>query len=181
MKKQVTIITCAVLAAVLIAMAFFVLLNREPVVLEPVIVEVEVPNRVAAGIGGGNVVITADNFDEAMQASRTHEEMFGHFMAEMNAVWTFPNASSASTDAFVSNSVANVVPVFFEVELEATGEVVYTSPVMPVGSHIENLTLDAQLEQGEHPAIITFFLLDEEGVYQSTVSLVVTLVIQGYE
>lgn len=177
MKKQIAIVVGVVLVAVLAAAALFLLLDREPVIIE---VEVEVPqsNRV---VGGGSVVITEENFEEAMQESRTHAELFGHFMTEMNAIWTFPTPSSPSLDAYVANSEANMVPVFFEVELESTGEVVYTSPVMPVGSHIADLTLTAYLEPGEHPAVVTYYLLDDEEVYQASVSLTVTLVILDSE
>lgn len=131
------------------------------------------PNRV---VPSGSVVITEENFDEVM-AGLDDEARFGHFNTEMNIVWTFPDSSQPSVDAHVANSVANVVPMFFEVELEDTGEIVFTSPVMPVGSKIADMTLGADVAPGSHPAICTFILLDEEGEQRSEVSVAITLVV----
>lgn len=85
------------------------------------------------------------------------------FDVKMNAEWTFGNGKSASEDAYVENPAANSNSVFFTVSVSGLDEAVYTSPVLPPGSHLENIRFDRVLPPGGYNGVLTYHLLGAEG------------------
>lgn len=137
----------------------------------------EVP---ATSFGAGNVVLDEDNGEDLI-AELTRKAAEGQFEVKMNAEWSFPNGASPSTDAYVANSRANRLPVYFEVTLgdNDDSEVIYTSPEIPVGSAVKDITLTKDLPAGDYETVCTYHLLNEDKTVRSSVSVVVRLHIEA--
>lgn len=100
------------------------------------------------------------------------------FTTDMNMVWTFPSGSPISNNAVIGNSASNVYECYFEVYLNDEEQtLLYSSPVLPVGTRLDQLELDQALPDGDYEAICTFHLLDDEDPEKelSTVSFAVSL------
>lgn len=97
------------------------------------------------------------------------EVVEGMFECQMSMNWTFDNGAAESRDAYVSNSVNNTHPILFDVYLNDTQELVYSSPVLPVGASLTNFKLDKELPAGEYEATVMYELLTDVET-QETVS-----------
>jgi hypothetical protein len=86
----------------------------------------------------------------------------GMFECEMSMNWTFPDGKSKSSDAYVGNSTANRYPIYFDVILEDTGEIVYSSPVIPVGANVAEFALEKELPAGKYRAKVLYTLIEDE-------------------
>jgi hypothetical protein len=87
----------------------------------------------------------------------------GMFETYMNVTWTFADGTAVSDDAIMGNSVNNNYPMWFEVTLADTGEKVFESLLLPVGTQIDEMRLDRDLDAGTYPAVVTVHLQTEEG------------------
>lgn len=102
------------------------------------------------------------------------------FMTDMNMVWSFPSGKRTSNDAVIGNSYMNQYDVYFEVYLDDEEQtLLYSSDIIPVGKRLgKKLKLNQVLPDGEHLAVCTFHLLDNEDNNReiSRVSFNVTLI-----
>ena len=153
-----------VIAAAVVFVGVFVL-GKEKTAPDPV--------PAPAAFGSGNVVVDEQNMHDIF-AELDRKAAEGMFEVKMNATWNFPDGKSPSTDAYVANSKANSLPIYFEVET-AGGEIVYTSPEIPVGSAVKDLVLDRPLAAGDYECVCTYHLLNEDKTVRSSVSVVVRL------
>lgn len=127
-----------------------------------------------------NLVVTPDNIEEILANIKDYEKAeIGSYEVYMNTTWTFPNASQPSTDAIVGNKATNSNTVYFKIKLKDSEEQVYKSPYIPVGGDLENIVLDKSLAAGRYPAVITYYLVDENFKDISHVSVNMTLLIQN--
>lgn len=124
-----------------------------------------------------NYVVLAD---PAVIPSASEDEVnaASSYDVKMNSEWTFRNGKAYSEDAFVENPLSNLNSVYFDVKINGYSEPVYTSPVLPVGSHIENISLDKELKAGTYKAVLTYTLLskdekDSVGTLQMAVKIIV--------
>jgi hypothetical protein len=121
-----------------------------------------------------NVVVTEDNAETiASDLQQTVAE--GMFNARMNVNWTFENSHSTSSNAYVANSEMNDHVIYFEIILDDTDEVIFTSPNMAVNTKLQNLTLDCDLDAGTYSATCMYHLLNDDGSEYSKVGVAVTL------
>lgn len=135
--------------AVLLAAVVYLLLTRND---EP---EVAAVNR--------NVVVNEENVEEILKGLDDSKIVGpGRFNTIMTGEWNFPSGDAPSEDAYVENSVRNTRAFYFDVIREDTGEVIYESPILPVGSHLENITLDTNLENGTYDCLMNYHLLDND-------------------
>lgn len=118
-----------------------------------------------------NVVVTPDNVDEILSDMQDQKTSSGTYEVTMNTTWNFEKGDSPSSDAYVENSTANSNDVFFDVVLSDTKETIFTSPTIPVGSHLENITLDKALESGNYNCVLTYHLLNDKGDTVSTLKI----------
>ena len=128
-----------------------------------------------------NRVVTPDNVDEILDSIANSEMTpIGSYETNMNSSWTFPDGESASTNAYVENSVNNRSAVYFTIVLQKDqSKTLYTSPVLPVGSHLENIKLDTPLEAGVYDTILTYHMMDDDlQETGSKVSLKLTITVQ---
>lgn len=110
-----------------------------------------------------NEVVTPENVDE-MIANLPERTQAGEYEVKMNTTWVFETGDSASSNAYVENSTANTNAVYFDIIRSDTEETIYQSPTLPVGSHLEGITLDTALEAGSYPCMLTYHLLDDQGM-----------------
>lgn len=120
------------------------------------------------------VLITPENVDELVADIQTPNPD-GSYTASMNIDWYFDEGSSSSSNAYVENAVMNTRTMYFEVFLADTEEMVYSSPFIPVGSILKELTLDEDLDVGDYEAIVVYHLVDDDYKELSTVSVTVNL------
>ena len=95
----------------------------------------------------------------------------GSFQINMNNQWTFPTAKSTSADAYVSNYIGNTHSTYFTITLPNSEEVFYTSPLIPIGGTLKNITLDCDLPAGKHEAVLEYHLMESDGTEYSTLSV----------
>jgi hypothetical protein len=99
------------------------------------------------------------------------------FECQMSMTWTFADGTSESNDAIVVNSKNNTYPFYFDVTLNDTDELIYSSPVVPVGSQLANIKLDKDLDPGEYKATVMYSLLEdvESQALKSQAGFVITI------
>lgn len=125
-----------------------------------------------------NVVVTPDNVDEVIEQMKQEDFVApGSYEVTMNTTWNFADGASASSNAYVANSVSNTNDVYFDVTLADTEETIYSSPVLPIGSYINDITLDKELADGTYDCVVTYTLIDKEQNPLSTVRISLTIVI----
>lgn len=129
-------------------------------------------------IDGRGILVTPENLEEIIE--RISEPVpDGHYLTTMNLDWLFDTWDTPSSNAFVENATDNVRTVYFDLFLDSTGELIYSSPFMPVGSKLEGFALDSEVPAGNHPATVTYHLVDDEFQNLSSVSVAVLLRILG--
>jgi len=101
------------------------------------------------------------------------------YIVTQNSDWMFPDGTSASTNAYVENDPANPTNVYFDLEISDTGEVIYESPVLEPGAHIQQFTLSKDLDPGVYGCIITYHLVDEEQNTLTTVQIGVNVIVEN--
>ena len=157
---------CIAIIAILLFLVIYLLSKRdEPLEAEPV-------NR--------NVVVNEENIEEILAELDEKEAVpVGYYETIMNSTWNFANGESPSSNAYVENAEANTNSVYFDVTLAETEETIYESPILPVGSHLENITLDSNLSKGTYDCIVTYHLLDEENISISTLKVTLTIIVEN--
>lgn len=162
--KKTIFVLCIMVIAILLALVIYLLITRNQGKNDDVV------NR--------NIVINEENVERVLQQLEEEELILpGYYEVTMNSTWNFASGDTPSDNAYVKNAETNTNSVYFDVEKADTGEVVYESPILPVGSHIENITLDTNLENGTYDCILTYHLIDEENRDVSTLKMTVTIVI----
>ena len=127
-----------------------------------------------------DIVITEDNVGNfaEQQEEKNNNVATGSYDVSMNYDWTIDASTGISKDAYVGNSKNNTSTVYTTVTLDSTGETIYKSPYIAVGSHIENITLDKTPDKGVHAATMTYHLVDGNFDEMSSVSVAITLTVQ---
>lgn len=159
---KIAFAACLVVIVVLLGVVIFLLFRGQ---------DEEEPKR-------RNVVVNEDNVDEVLESLA--EEGYvppGYYEVTMNSTWNFPSGDAPSENAYVENATTNTNPVYFDVVRDDTGETIYESPILPVGSHLENFELDTVLDAGTYDCVMTYHLLDEEEQEISTLQITVQVVI----
>lgn len=128
-----------------------------------------------------NMVVTPENIDEVVsQLEEIEYTPPGSYEVIMSTRWTFEDGASASADAYVENSVLNRNTVYFTVTpADDDDHVVLRSPYLEAGSHLENITLDEDLDAGVYDMVMTYHLVDDDLKELSEVSVSVTITVQN--
>lgn len=127
-----------------------------------------------------NAVVNEDNVEEVLaELVESEKTASGHYRVTMNTTWKFKNGSSASSNAYVKNVAENTNDVYFDVTLADTDELIYSSPLIPLGSYLENITLDKDLDAGTYDCVCTYHLVDEEQNTLSTLRLTLTIEVEN--
>lgn len=169
--KGVLIAGAVVIVGLVAAVAVMgsLLLNRsEPVVRQE---EEELPAQ-------RSMLVTEDNLDEVISEleQTPPANVPQYFTANMNSTWNFPDGQT-SADAYVGNYIGNETPLYFDVSLTDTGETVFESPVIPLGSQLNGITLNRILDDGVYSGDLVYHLIDENQRTLTTVTMSVTLIV----
>lgn len=126
-----------------------------------------------------NIVVTPDNVDEMLDQV-LEKSKAGRYEVSMSLNWEFADGKSASSNAYVENRVSNSNAVYFDIVLEDNEEdVIYSSPIIPVGSHLKEITLDKDLDAGKYDCVVIYHLVDDDQKEISTVRMTLDITIAG--
>lgn len=109
----------------------------------------------------GRNFVDRDNVDTIME-DMTDKVEEGMFECMMTTEWTFENGDSESPNAYVANVENNRYTIYFDVYEKETNELLYSSPLLPVGTEIRNIKLDKKLAAGEYKAVVMYTLVDDD-------------------
>lgn len=123
-----------------------------------------------------DVVVNEDNVEEIV-SDMMEGVAPGTYQVTMNSTWYFDNGLVSSNNAYVENAEANENPVYFDIARSDTDETIFKSPIIPVGSHLDDITLDEELPDGTYDCVMTYHLLDNDEETVSTVRVGVKIVI----
>lgn len=130
-----------------------------------------------------NVVVNEGNAEDvAAQMIEEGQEYVepGYYTVSMDTDWHFSKGDAVSDDAWVDNLAENTNDIYFDVFLaEDEGEAIYQSPVIPRGSHLEQIALDKPLEKGTYDCVIVYHLVDEEQETVSTLRVAFTITVDS--
>lgn len=103
----------------------------------------------------------------------------GMFECKMTTSWVFEDGKSESPNAYVANVENNLHTIYFDVYEKATEELLYSSPMLPVGTELDNIKLEKELQKGEYDAVVMYTLVDEDNEEVSTVGFDITISINN--
>ncbi len=127
-----------------------------------------------------NLVITPDNVEDVIEQLKEEDKTpVGSYEVTMTMNWTFDNGTAISKDASIKNVINNNNTVYVTITHPDTGEEIYKSPYIPVGSTLNNIKLDKDLAAGKYKATLTYHLMDESYNEVSTTALYVTINIKN--
>ena len=159
--KQALIICIFVIIALVGVIAYLVFGNAEP---------------------KRNVVVNSENIEEVIKELEEETEQYTgplYYEAKMNSEWFFSDGASASENAYVENVTTNTHDVYFDVIRTDTNETIYESPVLPIGSHLEYITLDSDLDAGTYDCVLVYHLIDERQNSLTTASFSLKIVVEN--
>jgi hypothetical protein len=134
--------------------------NQEPEVSE--VPEAGRPVQETREVAGSARMVLDESDAESVMDQMREEVAKGMFECQMSMTWTFADGKAESKDAYVANSTNNTYPIYFDVYLGDTEELLYTSPVLPVGGQLTNIALDKELPAGEYEATVMYTLIEDE-------------------
>jgi hypothetical protein len=139
------------------------------------------PTEASAEPKKREVLITEENVQEVVEQMEEIEYVPpGYYTVTQNYEWHFPDGNSASTDAHVENLPENTNDVYFDLFLaDDEDNPIYQSPVIPLGAVLEKFKLDTALEAGTYDCIMVYHLVDSNQDEISTVSMTVTVIVEG--
>lgn len=122
------------------------------------------------------VMVNESNKDTVMQ-DLNDKVAKGMFECKMTMRWNFTGGGQGSSDAYVANSEHNTYAIYFDVIDNETGETLFSSPYIMVGSDISGFLLDKKLSPGQHEATVVYTLVDQNNDYEkiSSAGFVVTM------
>ena len=128
---------------------------------------------------GRNRVVTPDNVDEVMEEFEGRKVEQGYYTVTMDTTWHFETGDAVSENALVKNVETNTNDVYFDIFLAGDEEnPIYESPVIPIGSTLEDIALDKPLDAGTHDCVVVYHLIDGEQNTVSTVRVALTIVVE---
>ena len=143
-----------------------------------------------------NVVVTEENAEEiAAQMAEADYVEPGYYTVNMTREWHFSKGNEISDNARVDNLPENTNPVYLGSVDDRPGdakrvcldvvlggdetEPVYSSPIIPVGSYLEKISLDQPLGAGEYDCVAVYHLVDDEQNTISTLRIKIKLVVES--
>lgn len=121
-------------------------------------------------------IVDEDNAGDIMD-EMSEKVSKGMFECKMTTAWTFDDGKSESPNAYVANVENNLYTLYFDVYEEATNELLYSSPMLPVGTELKNFKLDKELPAGEYDAVVMYTMVDENLEEVSNVGFKVTITV----
>lgn len=126
-----------------------------------------------------DTLVNEENAEEIAKEMLAGSKPPENYEATMNSTWYFTDGSKESRNAYVENSTSNENDIYFDLEISDTGEVIYESPVIPVGNHLDKIKLNKELAKGTYDCVLTYHMLDADQNTLGTVKMVVTVVVEN--
>lgn len=165
---------------VVVVIAFVVLIAALAACIVLLLTKKEEPAQGTEGPARNTVldrgVVEEDNAGDIMD-EMTEKVSKGMFECKMTTSWTFDDGKSGSPNAYVANVENNLYTLYFDVYEEATNELLYSSPMLPVGTELKNFKLDKELPAGEYDAVVMYTMVDEDLEEVSSVGFKVTITV----
>ena len=168
---KIVLAVCVVVIIALLGTVIYLMVGRQE--------QQEEVQRQADEPVSRNVVVNENNVDEVLEQLPTERTAPGYYEVTMNTTWNFPSGEEPSSDAYVENVETNTNAVYFDVMLADTEETIFASPILPVGSHLDNITLDTALPAGTYDCLVTYHLLDDENRNISKLNLTLKINVEG--
>lgn len=164
---------------IIIAVAFVLLLAALVTCIVLLVAkQKEEPVQQPEGAARSNVldrgIVDDDNAGDIMD-EMDEKVSKGMFECKMTTSWTFDDGKSESPNAYVANVENNLYTFYFDVYNEANNELLYSSPMLPVGTELKNFKLDKELAAGEYDAVVMYTMVDENLEEVSSVGFKVTI------
>jgi len=131
----------------------------------------------AVSTTGRGTVVTSENAEETVAALESVPVEDGYFKTSQTIDWHF-NTDGVTEDAYIGNSEDNGHTVYFDLNMEDSGETIYSSPFIPVGMELNGFTLDKKLEPGTYDTIMVYHLVDDNEKEISTLSVALTIYVE---
>jgi len=168
-----------------VVVAIFILLVGSVVAMAAVLINTNKSKKEDTAVDNRYVnekgIVTAENAEEL--ASEIFSEPAydpkapRYYTVTQNSNWEFPSGNEPSTNAYVANDYLNESPVYFDLILNETEEVIYSSPILELGAEIKNFKLDKPLEAGKYDCTVEYHLIDEDQNTLTTVNMGVDVTI----
>ena len=130
------------------------------------------PSEVSSVLDRGFVDDTNTNDIVTDMAEQVKE---GMFHCSMTFDWTFENSNSVSPNAYVANAEDNRYTLYFDVYEKETNELLFSSPLLPVGSEFKEVKLEKALAPGDYKAIVMYTLVNEDYEEVSSAGFTITI------
>lgn len=128
--------------------------------------------------GKRDVISAPEDVEEVLDIPDVPDYIPQNYTVTQNSEWHFSANSGESTDAYVENSTDNETPVYIDLLVDETGEIVYSSPVLELGASMKGFVLDKPLEKGEYECTVVYHLVDDEQNELTTVNVGVNVVVE---
>ena len=130
------------------------------------------------------VLVTEDNVEEVVKELEEQDDAVknapGSYTVTMWTTWHFKDGSEASYDGYVINVEENTNDVYFDIVMaDNEDDVIYRSPIIPIGGRLDEIILDRDLDAGTYETVCIYNLVDENQNSLSQVRIYLTLVIEG--
>lgn len=169
-RSRWLLVLCAIVIIVLLTAIVFLLLKNQN--------NTNISSEEAASSPRRNVVVNEENAEAvAEEIINQTKAVPGTYQVMMNSTWNFQDGASASDNAYVENSNANTNAVYFDLQLSDSEETIYESPVIPVGSYLDNIKLEKDLDAGTYNCVLIYHLVDDEQNTLSTLRMAVKVVV----
>ena len=133
----------------------------------------------------GTVDIREGSFDDASLEGMTDEEIVEALNRQVQASMITmsmnpdPTFQDGKGNLLIHNDKGNHGPIVVEIRRNDTKELIYTSPVIPLGKHINYGSLDVELPAGSYPCTAYFHYVDiASGEIMGSGGVAITLHIQ---
>lgn len=173
-KGLATKIVIISLSTVLVALAgilAYILLKNEP----PVEEERDL-------LGGRGIVATEDNIEEVFEELEKPVRDTQYFI-DMSLQLKFNTWKESTRNTVVRNNANNSRTVYFELFLDDEngdpGEMIYSSPYIPLGEELRNFGLDKELAAGTYNTTMIYTLVDDNYEKVTTLALGVKVIINN--
>lgn len=162
----IVVVTCLLLVGGIGIFAYNMYIHRNDTI--------NIESKNDFSVSGSGLVVTEDNHGNISQDLKKANK--GNLVVRMTQGWVFTDDCTKS-NAYLGNSTRNEAPVRFIITMADTGEVLLTSPEVPVGSCIENFPLSVKLSPGSYDVVVTHQLMNNGEPY-GNVNTATTIVVK---
>ena len=141
----------------------------------------DVDNDTSAGLVFDEAAVEGgwDSLSQEEVEAKLNEQLEeGMINISMNTSPWFEDDTSPG-NLMIVNETINRHPQKVEIVRNDTGEVIYTSGAIPVGSKIEAAKLDVELEAGSYECTALFYNLDDSGNIIGSAGAIITITIKN--